>query len=79
MENKITKNHLLSWFITILLFVLGIVATSWVNLHARLRTIELDIQTIKVKIDTHEDEINEVRRDIKEIKGMLHQIDKKIK
>ena len=79
MENRITKNHLLSWFITILLFVLGIVATSWINLHARIRTIELDVQTIKVKIDVHEDEIDAVLRDIKDIKTLLHEIDKKIK
>ena len=36
-------------------------------------------QSIKVKIDVHEDEIDAVLRDIKDIKTLLHEIDKKIK
>lgn len=77
-RTQISKTSLITWLMTILMFISGLVATSWMNTHHKIRALELDVQTLKVKVETHENELIEMRINLKDIKQLLHEIDKKV-
>jgi hypothetical protein len=62
----------------VLIFAAGIVATSWTTLNTRIRDLEVQVKILQVKTEQHESVINEVKSDLKDIKFMLHEIDKKL-
>jgi predicted transcriptional regulator len=62
----------------VLIFAAGIVATSWTTLNTRIRDLEVQVKILQVKTEQHESVINEVKSDLKDIKVLLHEIDKKL-
>ncbi|MDR1056632.1 MAG: hypothetical protein LBL90_12615 [Prevotellaceae bacterium] len=75
---QVTRGNLITWCVSVLIFALGIVATSWTALNTRIRDLEVQVKILQVKTEQHEDVINEVKLDLKDIKVLLHDIDKKL-
>jgi hypothetical protein len=77
-KTQVTRGHLITWCVSVLIFAFGIVATSWTALNTRIRDLEVQVKILQVKTEQHDQVISEIKVDFKEIKAMLHEIDKKL-
>jgi hypothetical protein len=75
---QVTRGNLISWCVSVLIFAAGIVATSWTTLNTRIRDLEVQVKILQVKTEQHDQVISEIKVDLKEIKVLLHDIDKKL-
>ena len=78
MEKQITKSQFITWLITIALFVISMIATSYININSRIKALELNVHALEIKYNQHDKTIQEVRDNIKDIKSLLYEIDKKV-
>jgi uncharacterized coiled-coil protein SlyX len=64
--------------IPVLLIIITAIVGSWTSNNTRIRELEVRVATLEIKINNNERSIEETHIDIKEIKQLLHEIDKKV-
>ena len=78
MEKQITKAQFITWIITIVIFLIGLISSTYISISHRIKTLEITVHSLDLKYNQHEKTLLETRSDMKEIKTLLYNIDKKV-
>ena len=74
----ITKSQFITWLISVSIFIAGIFLTTYFNVDSRIKTLEVEIGVLNTKYSSFEKGFNAVSGDLKEIKDLMHSIDKRL-
>jgi len=74
----ISKGQVIGWTIPIVVSIIGIIFTLYINHETRLRVAENEIKILNFEINDDRKDIDNIMSDLKDIKTTVIGIDKKI-
>jgi len=77
-----SKGEAFKWLSGAIISIFALISGVYIDINGRLKTIELNMHTLEIKYAQHDKIITEIKvemkADIKEIKGLITSIDKKL-
>ena len=75
---EITKGQFITWIVTVVIFLIGIFLSTYLNIDSRIRALEVNVHALEVKRDAIERDLDILMSDTKEIKSTLNNLDKRL-